>query len=116
MRIYVGNLSFNVTKNEVSAEFALYGKVDSVVIAADSLSGRSKGYAFVEMSLNSEAKAAIEGLNGKTLEDRALVIHEARPREHRGGSSNSNKRRVGYSSHGNYSSSKGSKQRRYLPI
>ena len=49
MRIYVGNLSFNVTKNEISAEFALYGKVDSVVIPSDRLSGQSKGYAFVEM-------------------------------------------------------------------
>ena len=113
MRIYVGNLSSNVTKDEVSSEFALYGKVDSVAIASDRLSGHSKGYAFVEMSSNSEAKAAIRGLNGKTLEYRDLVINEARPREDRVGSSNSNRRRVGYGSGGNYS---GGKQRRYLPV
>jgi RNA recognition motif-containing protein len=113
MRIYVGNLSFDVTKNVISAEFALYGKVDSVVVASDRLSGHSKGYAFVEMSSNSEAEAAIKWLNGKTLDNRALVISEARPREGRGGSSNSNRRRVGYGSGGNYSSGK---QRRYLPI
>jgi RNA recognition motif-containing protein len=113
MRIYVGNLSFNVTKNEVSAEFALYGDVDSVVIASDRLSGHSKGYAFVEMSSNSEAEAAIKGLNGKTLDYRALVISEARPREDGGGSSNSNRRRVRYGSGGNYG---GGKQRRYSPI
>jgi cold-inducible RNA-binding protein len=113
MRIYVGNLSFNVTKNEISAEFALYGKVDSVVVASDRLSGHSKGYAFVEMPSNYEAEAAIKGLNGKTLEYRPLVISEARPRKDRGGSSNSNRRRVGYGSGGNFG---GGKQRRYLPI
>ncbi|MFC1925812.1 RNA recognition motif domain-containing protein [Chloroflexota bacterium] len=114
MRIYVGNLSPSVTKNEVSAEFALYGKVDSVDLPSDSLSRDSKGFAFVEMSSNSEAKAAIKGLNGKTLEFRTLVISEARPRkDHRGGSSNSNRRKVGYGSGGNYG---GGKQRRYSPI
>jgi cold-inducible RNA-binding protein len=113
MRIYVGNLSSNVTKNEVSAEFALYGKVDSVVLPSDRLSGHPKGFAFVEMSSNSEAKAAIKGLNGKTLEYRALVISEARSREDRGGSSYGNRRRVGYGSGGSYGSGK---QRRYLPI
>ena len=113
MRIYVGNLSSNVSRNEISAEFALYGQVDSVVIPSDRLNGHPKGFAFVEMSSNSEAKAAIKGLNGKTLDYRALVISEARPRKDRGGSSNSNRRRVGYGSVGNYG---GGNQRRYLPI
>lgn len=97
MRIYVGNLSANVTKNEVSAEFALYGKVDSVVIPSDRLSGHPKGYAFVEMPSNTEAKAAIKWLNGKTLEDRAIVISEARPREnYRDSSSNCNRMSSSY--------------------
>ena len=97
MRIYVGNLSANTTKNEVSAEFALYGKVDSVIIPSDRFSGHSKGYAFVEMSSNTEAKAAIKWLNGKTLEDRAIVISEARPRRnYRDGSSYYKRMSSGY--------------------
>jgi len=97
MRIYVGNLSVNVTKNEVSSEFALYGKVDSVVIHSDRLSGHPKSYAFVEMPSNTEAKAAIKWLNGKTLEDRAIVISEARPRKNcRDGSSYCNRMSSGY--------------------
>lgn len=95
MRIYVGNLSSDVTKNEVSSEFSLYGKVEFVIYPSDRLSGQpNKGFAFVEMSSNSEAKAAIKGLNGKTLEDRALVISEARLRGDRGSSSCGNRRRI----------------------
>lgn len=65
MSIYVGNLSVKVTKSEGSAEFALYGKVDSVVIPSDRLRGHPKDYAFVEMSSNAEAEAAIKWLNVK---------------------------------------------------
>lgn len=94
MKIYVGNLSFNVTEDEVSAEFGTYGKVDSVVIPFDKISGRPKGFAFVEMSSKSEAEAAIAGLNGATLKERTIVVNESRPRT-------DNDRRPGGSSFGN---------------
>ena len=80
MKIYVGNLSFNVTEDEVEAEFCTYGKVESVVIPFDKLSGRPKGFAFVEMASKAEAEAAITGLNGKILKERTLVVNESRPR------------------------------------
>lgn len=81
MKIYVGNLSYEVTENELAAEFGVYGKVDSVTIPSDKFSGRPKGFAFVEMGSKAEGDAAIAGLNGKTLKERTLTINEARPRE-----------------------------------
>lgn len=86
MKIYVGNLSFDATEEEIETEFGAYGKVESVAIPSDKLSGRPRGFAFVEMSSKSEAEAAITGLNGKTLKDRTIVVNESRPREdNRGG-------------------------------
>ncbi len=81
MKIYVGNMAYEVTEDELSAEFSVYGKVDSVVIPSDKFSGRPKGFAFVEMSNKTEADAAIAALNGKSLRDRTLMVNEARPRE-----------------------------------
>ncbi len=87
MKIYVGNLSFEVTEEELRAEFATLGKVESVSIITDKYSGRPKGFAFVEMPSVSEGQAAITALNGKTLKDRTLTVSAARPRsEDRGGS------------------------------
>ncbi len=87
MKIYVGDLSFDVTEEELRAEFAAFGKVESVSIIKDKYSGRAKGFAFVEMPSVSEGQAAITGLNGKTLKDRALTVNAARPRsDDRGGS------------------------------
>ncbi len=87
MKIYVGNLSFDVTEEELRTEFSAFGKVESVNIIADKFSGRAKGFAFVEMLAVAEGQAAITGLNGKTLKDRALNVSAARPRtEDRGGS------------------------------
>ena len=83
MKIYVGNLSYNVTQDEVSAEFSRYGNVASTVVPFDRATGRPKGFAFVEMESRSEANAAITGLNGKMLNDRTMVVNEARPREDR---------------------------------
>jgi RNA recognition motif-containing protein len=80
MKIYVGNLSYEATEDELSAEFGTYGNVESVAIPADKYSGRPKGFAFVEMPTKSEAEAAIEGLNGKTFKDRTIVVNESRPR------------------------------------
>jgi RNA recognition motif-containing protein len=101
MKIYVGNISFNVTEDELSAEFGTYGKVESVAIPADRISGRPRGFAFVEMTSKSEAEAAITGLNGKTLKDRTIVVNESRPRaDNRGGGSYGNRSSSGYSSGG----------------
>ncbi len=86
MKIYVGNLSFDITEDEIAAEFGTYGKVESVAIPSDKFSGRPRGFAFVEMASKSEAEAAITGLNGKTLKDRTMVVNESRPRaDNRGG-------------------------------
>lgn len=86
MKIYVGNLSFDTTEDELRAEFAAFGKVESVSVITDKYSGRAKGFAFVEMPSVSEGQAAITGLNGKTIKDRTLNVSAARPREDRGGS------------------------------
>jgi cold-inducible RNA-binding protein len=80
MRIYVGNLSYEVTEEELQKEFSAYGEVTSANILLDRMSGRPKGFAFVEMASKSEAEAAIAGLNGKMLQDRTIVVNEARPR------------------------------------
>jgi len=86
MKIYVGNLSFDVTEEELRQEFASFGEVTSVSIPTDKYSGRPRGFAFVEMSSVSEGQAAITALNGKTLKDRTLTVDAARPRsDNRGG-------------------------------
>jgi RNA recognition motif-containing protein len=97
MKIYVGNLSFDVTEEELREEFASFGKVESVNIITDKYSGRPKGFAFVEMSSVSEGQAAIAALNGKTLKDRALTVDAARPRsDDRGGGSYGSRRGGGF--------------------
>ncbi len=80
MNIYVGNLSLEVTEEELRREFMAFGEVTSVSIISDKYSGRPKGFGFVEMATKSEAEAAITGLNGKTLKERTVVVNEARPR------------------------------------
>ena len=80
MKIYVGNLSYSVTEDEIAVEFGAYGKVESVVIPLDKLSEQSKGFAFVEMESETEAKAAISVLNGKTLKERPIMVNVAPPR------------------------------------
>ena len=85
MKIYVGNLSYDVTEEELQQEFAAFGEVTSVSVVMDRYSGRPRGFAFVEMTSKSESEAAIAGLNGKALKDRTLVVSEARPRPDRGG-------------------------------
>jgi len=80
MRIYVGNLSYEVTEEDLRQEFVAFGEVTSVSVITDKYSGRPKGFAFIEMASKSEAEAAINDLNGKTLKDRTIVVNEARPR------------------------------------
>jgi RNA recognition motif-containing protein len=111
MKIYVGNLAFDVTEDELSAEFGTYGNVESIAIPSDNLSGRPRGFAFVEMASKSEAEAAITGLNGKTLKDRTIVVNESRPRtDNRSGGSYGNRRSGGYGGGGRPG---GGRQRRY---
>jgi len=80
MNIYVGNLSFKASEVEVRQAFAAFGEVSSVAIIKDQATGKSRGFAFVEMPNNPEGQAAIAGLNGKDLMGRQLMINEARPR------------------------------------
>ena len=83
MKIYAGNLSYNVSDEDLRAAFAQFGSVDSADVIMDRATGRSKGFGFVEMSDATEAKAAIEGLNGKDLDGRNLNVNEARPKTDR---------------------------------
>jgi len=97
MKIYVGNLSYEVTEEELRQEFTAFGEVESVSIITDKYSGRPRGFGFVEMPTLSEGKAAITGLNGKTLKDRTLNVSEARPRsDDRGGGSYGDRRGGGF--------------------
>jgi cold-inducible RNA-binding protein len=78
-KLYVGGLSFETTDAELKALFEQAGKVESAVVITDRFSGRSKGFGFVEMSTNAEAKQAISELNGKVLGGRTITVDEARP-------------------------------------
>ncbi|MFP3898046.1 MAG: RNA recognition motif domain-containing protein [Dehalococcoidia bacterium] len=80
MNIYVGNLSREVTEDELRQKFEAFGQVTSVNIIKDRYSGESRGFGFVEMATKSEAQAAINELNGTSLGDRTLSVNEARPR------------------------------------
>lgn len=87
MNIYVGNLSYDVTEEDLREAFGAFGQVESAKIIKDMYSNRSKGFGFVEIPNNSEAQAAIDGLSGKELKGRTLNVNQARPRSdsHRGG-------------------------------
>jgi RNA recognition motif-containing protein len=81
MNIYVGNLDFKVDENDLKDIFEEYGTVSTSKIITDKYSGRSKGFGFVTMEGQEEAKKAINELNGATLENREMVVNEARPRK-----------------------------------
>ncbi len=83
-KVYVGNLSFDATEQQVQDLFAEFGKVESLAMITDRDTGRFRGFAFVEME-DSAANAAINALNGKIVDERDLRVNEARPREDRGG-------------------------------
>lgn len=82
-KLYVGNLSYETTEDQLREMFAGIGEVDSVALITDRHSGQSKGFAFVEMSKDEEAKTAIAQLNGKEIDGRTMNVSEARPREER---------------------------------
>ena len=84
-KLYVGNLAYQTTSNDLQQLFAQAGTVESAQLIEDRDTGRSKGFAFVEMSTEDEAAAAIEQFNGKEVAGRALKVNEARPKENRSG-------------------------------
>ncbi len=98
MNIYLGNLDYHATEDQIKNIFEQYGEITSVKIIVDKFTKRSKGFAFVEMSNDDEAKQAIENLNGYTFNNRQITVNEARPktentsRENRGGYNNRNNR------------------------
>ena len=83
--IYVGNLPFGTTTDDLRELFAAYGTVTRAQVTTDRETGRSRGFGFVEMENDQEAQAAIEGLNSQPFRGRALTVNEARPREQGGG-------------------------------
>ncbi len=114
MKIYVGNLSYEVTEQDLRQQFEAFGGVESVSVITDKYSGRPKGFAFVEMAAKAEAEAAIASLNGKTLNERTIVVNEARPRtDSRSGGSYDGKRSSGGGYGGSGGGYGGGRQRRY---
>ena len=85
MNIFVGNLSYDVTEDDLRTEFQAFGEVSSVNVIKDKFSGQSKGFAFVEMPKLSEGQAALAALNGKKIKDRSISVSGARERTERGG-------------------------------
>ena len=84
-KLYVGNLPYSATEQELSAKFAAHGTVESCKLITDRDTGQSKGFGFVEMSRDSEASAAIQALNGQDYGGRPMKVNEAKPQEKRGG-------------------------------
>jgi cold-inducible RNA-binding protein len=84
VKLYVGNLSFQTTQQDLEELFGQSGQVESVSIVTDRDTGQPRGFAFVEMSGNAEAQAAIQALDGREVDGRALKVNEARPKEDRG--------------------------------
>ena len=80
MNMYIGNLAYDVTENDLRDAFSEFGEVSSVKIITDKFSGRPKGFGFVEMPDNSEADQAIKALNGKVLNGRSIKVNQAEPR------------------------------------
>ena len=95
MNIYVGNLSWSMTDQDLSALFEQYGSVNSAKILTDKFSGRSKGFGFVEMENADEANAAISGLNETDVQGRKIVVNEAQPKPEGGGGGGYKKRSFG---------------------
>lgn len=84
-KLYVGNLPYSATESDISGKCAEFGSVESVKLITDRDTGRSKGFGFVEMGTDSEAQAAISGLNGVDYDGRPMKVNEAKPQENRGG-------------------------------
>ena len=85
LRLYVGNLSFSTTEDALHSRFGEYGQVDEVALISDRDTGRPRGFAFVTMSNEAEARAAIDALNGTDLDGRTITVNEAKPKSEGGG-------------------------------
>jgi RNA recognition motif-containing protein len=85
MKLYVGNLSFSTTEETLQAEFGAHGQVEEVAVITDRDTGRPRGFAFVSMQNDNEARAAIEALNGTEVDGRTITVNEARPKSNGGG-------------------------------
>jgi RNA recognition motif-containing protein len=85
MRLYVGNLSFDTSEQDLQDKFSTVGQVESVKVIRDQFSGRSRGFAFVEMANDEQGRAACEAFDQKEFQGRRLTVNEARPQERRGG-------------------------------
>jgi RNA recognition motif-containing protein len=94
-KLFVGNLSFNTTENDLQDTFAAHGTVQEVNLMMDRVSGRPRGFGFVTMSAPEEAQAAIDALNGKTIDGRELTVNVAKPREERSGGGGGERRQFG---------------------
>src|SRR3974390_3322946 len=99
-KLFVGNLSFNTTENDLQDAFAAHGVVTEANLMTDRATGRPRGFAFVPMSSPEEAQKAIEAMNGATLDGRNLTVNEARPREERGGGQRGGNERGARAGHG----------------
>lgn len=101
MKLYVGNLPYDITEEELTTEFSKHGQVDSVSVPFDRDAGKPRGFAFVEMPSKSEAIAAITAINGSTIKERTVVVNESRPRnDSRPGGGSGNRPGGGYRSGG----------------
>ena len=96
LKLYVGNLGYDVTEADLTELFAPHGTVDSAQVIIERDTGRSKGFGFVEMSTNEQAKAAMSALDGKEIGGRALKVNEAKPKEVRSGGGGGGGGRGGY--------------------
>ncbi|HEV2798976.1 MAG TPA: RNA-binding protein [Pyrinomonadaceae bacterium] len=101
MKLYVGNLSFQTSSDDLQQLFAQVGTVESASVVEDRETGRSRGFGFVEMANNEDGQKAIEQFNGKEFNGRNLTVNEARPREDRGGRGGGGGGRGGYGGGGN---------------
>ena len=101
-KLYVGNLSFNTSNEDLQELFGQAGTVESANIVEDRETGRSRGFGFIEMSSKEEAQTAIEQLNGKEVDGRSLTVNEAKPREERSGGGGGGNRGGGGGGRGGY--------------
>ena len=102
MKLYVGNLSYGTTEEDLRAAFSGHGEVVSIDIIIDRATGQAKGFGFVEMATREEGEAAIQGLNDSELNGRQIVVNEARPKEDRGGGGRGGHRGGGGGGRGGY--------------
>jgi RNA recognition motif-containing protein len=106
-KLYVGNLSFSTSNQDLEEMFGKVGTVLSTNIVEDRETGRSRGFAFIEMSSNEEAQSAIASFNGKEVDGRALLVNEAKPRENNGGGNRGGGGRGGYGGGGGRGGNRG---------